>query len=207
MFNTRSIIGKLVDYFDKRPTSNISKLLAIFSEETQAIRDTNNLVRQWRSIDNAEGKTLDLIGENIKQLRGSANDERYRIFLKAKIARNLSDGTTGTILSILSMILMIPQSEIEIVEKWNDISEQEYAAIRLSGVPAKSLYEIGMTPDDFVAIVQAMVASGVKVYLVELIGTFQFGEEPLMTSEFVGMADEAQTIGGTLGLLMTEDDK
>lgn len=205
MFSTKSIVGHLADYFDKRPTSNIFKLTSIFSEELQELEETNNFVRTWRDIEQAEGTTLDKIGDDVKQLRGSASDEVYRVLLKAKIARNLSDGTTGTLIRILSLILGTAPDEIEIVEKWNDISEREMAAIRLSNVPARNLYDIGMTTDDFITIVQSVVAAGVKVRLVELVGTFQFGDEEIITSEFVGMANEAQTIGGTLGLIMNDE--
>ncbi|MEQ6856061.1 DUF2612 domain-containing protein [Lysinibacillus capsici] len=207
MFSTKAIVGRFVDYFNKRPESNISKLISIYSEELQEAKEASYLIRSWRSIDNAEGTTLDRIGEDIKQLRGSANDERYRVLLKAKIARNLSDGTTGTIIRILSLVLSTPPSDIEIIEKWNDVSERERAAIRINNIPASRLYEAGMTPDDFLAIVQAIVAAGVKVRVIQLIGTFEFGGETIMTSEFKGMADEQQKIGGTLGLIMDLDDK
>lgn len=201
MFNSKAIVGRLVDYFDKRPDSNISKLIGIFSDELQEAHEANFLVRSWKAIDNAEGKTLDCIGEDVRQLRGAENDERYRIKLKAKIARNLSDGTMDTIIRILSIILSTTPDEIEIVEKWNDISEREKAAIRLSNVPAVNMFEAGMDINDFTEIVQAIVAAGVKVRVVELVGTFEFGEKPVMTSEFKGLADEEMTIGGSLGLL------
>ncbi|MGG0666977.1 DUF2612 domain-containing protein [Lederbergia citrisecunda] len=168
MFKPKDIVRRFVDYFDKRPESNISKLISIFSEELEEAKGTNDFVRAWRSIDNAEGSTLDRIGEDVKQLRGVATDEHYRIALKAKIARNLSDGTMDSIINILSLVLSVPRNTVKIIEKWNDVRGREYAAIRLVGIPTASLINAGLTISDFVVIIQSVVAAGVKVIDVEL---------------------------------------
>lgn len=168
MFSVKSIMRRFPDYFDKRPESNLSKLISIFSEEMEEVKQTNDVIRAWRSIDKAQGKTLDLMGEDVRQLRGSDTDEQYRIKLKAKIARNLSDGTMDSIINILSIVLSVPKKSIRIIEKWNDPRGKEYAAIRLVGVPTASLIEAGLDTQDFFTIVQSVVAAGVKVIDVEL---------------------------------------
>ena len=207
MFSSNKVVSRFVDYFDKRPNSNISKLMSIFSESYQEAADTIYLVRNWKSIDEAEGTTLDLIGTNVGLSRGSADDARYRILLKAKIARNVSDGTTGSIVRVLSTILSAPKEQIEITEKWNDELEVQRAAIRISGIPAERMYYMGLSMYDLTNIIQAIVAAGVKVEVIELVGSFEFGDNgEIILSDFTGMSDENETIGGTLGLVTERED-
>ncbi len=131
MFSTQSIVKRLSDYFDKTPDSNISKLMSIFAAEAKEVKATNDRIRQWRNIDDAEGDGLDLIGQNVNQPRGIATDEVYRILLKSKIARNLSDGTIDMIIQVLAILLSVDHKMIKIKEKWNDSEEPEPAAIKV----------------------------------------------------------------------------
>lgn len=200
MFSTKSIVKRFSDYFDKTPDSNISKLMSIFSAEAQEIKETNDRIRQWRNIDDAEGVGLDLIGQNVNQSRGVANDEVYRILLKSKIARNLSDGTIDMIIQVLAIALSIDPKMIKIKEKWNDQEEPEPAAIKVIELPLTKLNEAGLDPTNFVRIVQRTVAAGVKVGVIELTGTFEFGDLTNSIDNTKGFGDiNDDTIGGYLG--------
>ncbi|MBI6864619.1 DUF2612 domain-containing protein [Lysinibacillus sp. RSDA_15] len=154
MFSTQSIVKRLSDYFDKTPDSNISKLMSIFAAEAKEVKATNDRIRQWRNIDDAEGDGLDLIGQNVNQPRGIATDEVYRILLKSKIARNLSDGTIDMIIQVLAILLSVDHKMIKIKEKWNDSEEPEPAAIKVIELPLTKLNEAGLDPANFVRIVQ-----------------------------------------------------
>lgn len=154
MFSTQSIVKRLSDYFDKTPDSNISKQMSIFAAEAKEVKATNDRIRQWRNIDDAEGDGLDLIGQNVNQPRGIATDEVYRILLKSKIARNLSDGTIDMIIQVLAILLSVDHKMIKIKEKWNDSEEPEPAAIKVIELPLTKLNEAGLDPANFVRIVQ-----------------------------------------------------
>lgn len=158
MFDVKSIVSRFVDYFDKQPNSNISKLMKIFSDELQVLNTTTERVGDWRDIDNAEGQALDDIGTNINQHRGVATDEVYRILLKSKIARNLSDGSINTIIRVLAVALSVPFDQIKIQEKWNDPVEPEPAAIKVIEMPLAKINEAGLDPVNFMRIVQKTVA-------------------------------------------------
>lgn len=204
MFSTKAILSRFVDYFKKDSTSNIAKLMQIFSEQLQSLEQTINKVGEWRDIDKAQGKTLDDIGTNINQPRGRATDEIYRILLKSKIARNLSDGSINTIINVLAVALSVSPTEIHIREKWHDELEPEPAAIKLIELPLKRINEAGMDPTNFARIVQRTVAAGVKVDVIELSGTFEFGEinnEVDINKGFGNINDES--IGGYLGAAYT----
>lgn len=203
MFDLKSIMRRFTDYFAKYPGSNISKLMQIFADELQELEQTNKRILEWRDVDKAEGQALDLIGENINQPRGVATDEVYRILLKSKIARNLSDGAINTILQVLSVALNTHPSEIKIVEKWNDPLEPEPAAISLIELPLARINESGIDPVNFVRIVQRTVAAGVKVGAIELEGTFEFGTTAMQIDNGKGFADIDGMIGGYFGAVFS----
>jgi hypothetical protein len=204
MFDAKSVVSRLSDYFDKRPESNISKLLKIFSEELQQLHTTIERVGEWRDIDKAEGAVLDDIGTNIKQPRGVATDDVYRILLKSKIARNLSDGSINTIIRVLAIALSCDYNEIKIIEKWDDPLEPEEAAIKVMELPLQKLNETGLDPINFARLVQKTVIGGVKVDVIELTGTFEFGDESNVIDYEKGFGDvNNESIGGYLGAAWT----
>lgn len=195
---------RFADYFSKHPTSNLSKLISIFSDELIELQETNKRILLWRDIDKAHGNALDLIGENVIQDRGVATDEVYRILLKSKMARNLSDGTINMIIQIISIALSTEPSTIKIVEKWNDIDDPEPAAIKLIELPLTKINEAGLDPMNFIRIVQRTVAAGVKVGVIELTGTFEFGDELNAIENMNGFGDiNDESIGGYLGAVYT----
>lgn len=204
MFSTKTIMSRFADYFSKHPNSNLSKLISIFSDELVILQNTNQIIMSWRDIDNAKGKSLDLIGENVNQSRGVATDEVYRILLKSKIARNLSDGAINTIIQVISIALSTDPSTIKIVEKWNDVDDPEPAAIKLIEMPLNKINEAGLDPLNFIRIVQRTVAAGVKVGVIELSGTFEFGDENNAIDNLKGFGDiNEDSIGGYLGAVYT----
>jgi len=199
MYSTQKMFERLADLFKKTEDSNVGKVIKIFSDQLQQLEETNNKVKQWRSIDQAKGKGLDVIGENIRQSRGSATDEIYQVLLKSKLARSLSTGDINTIIQVLSVALNTDNQEIRIKEKWSDPDYPEEAAISVIEVPIKRLNEVGLAPDQFGAIVQKTVASGVRVESVQLQGTFAFGSTPIEQDAESGFSDVDQTTGGSLG--------
>ncbi|WP_332649649.1 hypothetical protein [Lysinibacillus sp. 54212] len=202
MFDLKNIISKFGHYF--KWTGYLAKLMRIFSEQLTELKQTIDTVEDWRDIDKAEGRTLDHIGENVKQPRGKATDPVYRILLKSKIARNLSDGTIDTIIQVLSTALSVPPSEIRLQEKWFDEHEPEPAAIKVIELPLAKLNEAGLDPSNFVRIVKRTVAGGVSVGTVELTGTFEFGDISNSIDTTKGLGDiNDDALGGYLGAVYT----
>jgi hypothetical protein len=199
MITVQDMIRRLTDVFRKDPDSNIGKLMAIFADQLQKLEQTVQRVEVWRDIDRAEGTTLDRIGENVGQPRGAATDEIFRILIKSKIARNLSKGDINTIISVLATALNTDPSEITIKELYDDPFEPEPAAISLIALPIERINAVGMDPRQFAQIVQKTVAAGVRVGVIELTGTFEYGTIDDPPDPNAGFADLDQTIGGTLG--------
>lgn len=202
------MLRRFADTYNKDPNSNLGKLIGILHEQLTAINGTLETVREWRSIDAAQGTTLDRIGSNVVQPRGAATDEVYRVLLKSKIARNLSKTDVNTIIHVLALALDCNYSDIRIQEKFDDPEDPEPAAINLIRVPTQRLNEVGMSPVQFAQIVQKTVAAGVRVAQIELTGTFSLSSQydALETSP-LGLADIDMTTGGTLGeVYMPGDD-
>ncbi|MEC3737058.1 hypothetical protein P9154_12965 [Bacillus safensis] len=201
----KDLISKLTDAFQKDEKSNIGKLFLIVDEQLTAARKTLTTAEKWRDIDNAKGRGLDLIGDNVAQNRGRATDEIYRVLIRGKVARNISDGTTNRIIEALAKTLNCAYEEINIYTVKED-NDNEPAAIIVKKAPLEALNKIGMSATQFSSIVQKTVAAGVRVAYINLNGTFRFSSIPdeIETSQFGFSSDE--TDGGTLGGIFEPED-
>ena len=114
------LVNRLTSNYKRGPTSNNGRLFEVIELELNEIRDTLKTIEQYRLIDNATGVTLDNIGKNVLQERGSMDDVRYRMFLKVKIRANRSGGQIDTLNEIMDVLL--DDHFLGIREVWNDPS-------------------------------------------------------------------------------------
>lgn len=177
MYTTDYIIKHFTDalFEGKQTGGTLYKIMSVLADEFSLIEQTLATIIAYRDIDKARGMTLDLIGQNINQKRGKATDEVYRILLKSKIARNLSDGTVNTIIDVISLSLSTKPSDVKILESW-EVNPNAKPSIELMKLPITKLLESGIDQENFVAIIQKTVAGGVQVKQVELEGTFELGD-------------------------------
>lgn len=202
------MLNRLTDVYRKDPQSNIGKVIKILTDELDLLKTTFDRIEEWRDVEKAEGAVLDDLGMNVGQPRGAATDEIYRILLRSKVARNLSDGTIDTIIRVISIAVNADPKEIRIQELYNDPNNPEPAAIGLIQIPLRKLNEVGMSPKQFVQLVQRTVAAGVRVASIEMTGTFSFSSHPTQSeySDTEGFADIAQTVGGYLGAMFVDSN-
>lgn len=200
------MLSRLTDVYRKDPQSNIGKVIKILTDELDLLKTTFDRIEEWRDVEKAEGAVLDDLGMNVGQPRGAATDEIYRILLRSKVARNFSDGTIDTIIRVISIAVSVDPKEIRIQELYNDPNNPEPAAIGFIQIPLRKLNEVGMSPKQFVQIVQKTVAAGVRVANIELLGTFSFSSHPTQSeySDTLGFSDIDQTIGGYLGAMFVD---
>lgn len=199
MITAQDLISKLTDVFAKDANSNIGKLLSIFAIQFAELEEAQERTREWRSVDLAEGTTLDRIGQNVVQPRGLANDSVYRILIKSKIARNLSTADINTVIRVLAIALDAEPSDITIQELYTSVSAPEPAGIAVIQVPIDRINAVGISPSQFSRIVQRTVAAGVRVGVIELIGTFEIGSIADDYDEEIGLSEIEGETGGTLG--------
>ena len=201
--NAITVIRKLTDVYAKNPNSYIGRTLLILTEQLDQIEQQGIKVEQWRNIDVAEGTTLDEFGAERGQSRGQVNDEVMRALVKTKIAQNNSDGTVPFLISFITLLLKIPASEV-IITSLADVGKS--ATLHVN-VPADSVVPTGLSLKQFGQLLNVIAASGVRVEAL-FEGTFSFSDD-YNESQFddeKGFADDAQTIGGTLGAVYDPTD-
>lgn len=163
MYSVKQLVSLFTDHFRKDEESNTYKLMQLFSDELQLLEETNNRIIEWRNIDKAEGKVLDLIGQNVVQPRGTATDEVYRIMLKTKIARNLADGTLNGLITAIAYVLQVDKKEIKVTEMWDLLNQP--ACIAVEAIPLDKINNAGLTANEFEDILRSLVSAGVKLLL------------------------------------------
>lgn len=189
--------------YNKENGSSVDKLADLAAHHIQENEDLLTKIESWRDVDQAKGTTLEKIGENVQQDRGQASDDVFRVLIKSKIKRNLSDGSINTLIDFLSFILNIKKTEVGIQEEWPD---GKHASLFVD-VPTTPVIDIGLSTRQFGALLNLIVAAGVKANIL-FEGTFQFASQD-ETQEFnanEGFANDERTTGGFFGSLYDPKD-
>lgn len=204
-----NMIRSLTESYTKNPNSNIGKLILLVSGQMEDLDETLRKIEDWRDINQAEGETLDLIAANVGQMRGLATDEVLRILIRARVARNLSNGTLDGIIQSLAVTLNTTPDKFGIKELYNDSLTPEPAAIVITGLPIEVINQSGMSAVQFGKITQRVVASGIRVAAIDLSGTFDFSSQydVLENNTATGFAPTTQATGGTLSGSFDPDDE
>ncbi len=106
-------------------------------------------VEDSRDLKKASGKSLDLLGTNVGQLRQGEDDDRYRLLIQTKIIANLSMGDIPTINHVLTTL--IDEKYLGLVEGFKEIRE-----------PASFLIDYdGFTNQDLDVLISRVKAAGV----------------------------------------------
>lgn len=194
-------IDRLTSNYDKTPGGNVYNLAQLTATMLQENEDVLDTMGNWLDVDQAEGTTLDMHGADIEQDRGQSPDEVYRVLIKSKILRLLSDGAINTIIDFLTFILDCDPAEVKVHELWPD---GKYATLNIEA-PVGPISRTGLSVKQFGTLMNLVVAGGVRAeFLFQ--GTFRFSsvDSTVETSPF-GFSDTAQTSGGTLGTLYDPD--
>ncbi|MCM3598724.1 DUF2612 domain-containing protein [Metabacillus idriensis] len=192
------MIRKLTDVYAKSTNSNVGKFILLISEQIDKLKETFNKIESWRDVNQAEGKTLDFMGEGRGQKRGQASDEIMRVLIKARIARQNSDGTMNGIIRALALSLNTDPSTIKIKALYDEAVPTP-AALMIQELPIDALNRVGLTVGQFGLIAQEVVSAGIKVDSIQLEGTFRFSSDPnAIETSPDGFSDDTQSNGGTL---------
>ncbi|MGG1291363.1 hypothetical protein ABE218_08410 [Bacillus smithii] len=201
----KDLLNMLVDALTKNEDSNIGKLFTIVDEQLTDIDVTLNTMEEWIQVDKAQGKALDDIGEDLNQYRGKATDEIYRVMIRGKMARSVSDGTINSMIDALSKTLNCKPTDIQIASSI-ELGEGEPNSIVVKKAPLEALNKIGLSANQFVQFVEQVVPGDAFVARVNLEGTFSFASGSTVESSEFGFADIDGTTGGTFGGVFTSSD-
>ena len=193
-----NLVKNLPDAYKKTADSNNFKILEIeriaCDDLRQTLREINNIL----DLNNAKGKTLDLYGERVGQPRGLANDEKYLLLIKAKIMRNLSNGSYESIINALCATLACEPSQVIFVDG------EEPRTVQITTLPLDVINKAGLTTSQITAIIKSMLPVGITLSDFLFEGTFEFSENENEYDTDKGFADDSSTIGGYFGATATD---
>lgn len=191
-------IKNLPDVFKKTKDSNNYKILEIERYAVNKFRAVLQELRDSLDLDLATGKTLDFYGELVGQDRGVANDDQYRLLIKTKIARNLSNGSYNSVIENIAKTLKCDKSEITISETDTPL------VVELGGIPLDTIIKADLTAAQVTALVKSLLPVGVTLGSFLFEGTFEFAETESEYDEEKGFSDNEGTIGGYLGMTASD---
>lgn len=135
-------LAKLTKAYCDKP-----RIVAILSAFLRQIQQVENAMFQLVSkinIDGGDGAVLDLIGSLIGAPRSGATDQEYRIVLRGVVAANKSDGKSGAVLKVLTLLLAGAREQPAVI-KWEDLYPAGFKLSILSdttGTPIPRLVEL-----------------------------------------------------------------
>ena len=199
-FNRENHVKNLPDAYKKTPESNNAKLLGVEKSETDRLREEITAIYNSLDINLATGKTLDMYGEMLGQLRGIATDEQYRVLLKNKIQRNFVNSDFNSIVSAICITFDCEPQEVLLVE------HDKPCVVSLNGLPLEKLVANNIDINTAVAIIKGLLPACVRIESIDFAGTFEFSDAVMEYDRSKGFADDAQTMGGTLGFVAETAD-
>lgn len=194
-FDRERLEKNLPDAYRKTADSNNAKILNTEKSALDTLREAVSALYECLDIDKASGKTLDLYGEMLGQLRGVSTDEQLRVLIKNRLARNFSDADFNSVVKAIASTFGCEPSDIVLKEL------DEPCNVMLEGLPISQINESGIDINTAVQIINGLLPAGVYMVAMSFAGTFEFSGTELEYDEAAGFADEAQTIGGYLGLV------
>lgn len=132
----QKLIESLPHNYTKSISSNLGKIIQLFSSELEEINEIKDEIELSRDIDQASGRYLDRSGKNIGERRGSFNDTIYRLLIKSRIQQNFSPGDVNSLIEYISTILQVDRSAV-------DIKEPSWGSFRFSSMEDDSQVKEG----------------------------------------------------------------
>lgn len=117
-------IIRLPDAYAKDPDSVIYRILQLDAADRDEMRAALDRVRAWRSLDDAEGAALDMIGRDLGLPRGGMSDIEYRRRLRLRVATILSSGEIERFNEVLDALM--GRAFIGLQEGWTDVPVWDY---------------------------------------------------------------------------------
>lgn len=111
---TDQLIAEAADHWNKRHDTVFYNLIDIFNQYLGKIDDNGKKIEDWTELKNAEGTTLDLIGQDYKAYRISDDDETFRFIIFIHILMSHAQGTIPSIIKIMSTALDAPTDKLKV---------------------------------------------------------------------------------------------
>lgn len=100
--------------------TNFRKLLKTVNFILFGAKRTVNRIDQWRSIDKAKGKALDVIGQDWGVYRNGSDDDFYRFLIRFKQFQSRADGSVNSLINVISGVLEADPKDIHVTDFPNE---------------------------------------------------------------------------------------
>lgn len=134
--------------------NNVEKLLTALLGPTQTLEDTLQDMLAQRSIEDAVGAQLDILGKLVGESRLGLSDDDYRRHIRARIVTNRSNGTIEDLIRITDLVFNEEEATIRI--------ENGYCCVTIHLEDIVSDWDVAMIVIKFL---RKGVAAGVRVIL------------------------------------------
>lgn len=189
-----NLAKNLPDAYKKDINSNNYKILEIERTANVELRSVLEGISGAFDIDNASGYALDMLGKRFGQPRGRATDTQYRMMIKSKIVRGLSDGSYKSIIDAICYTFGCTINDVLITETSTPMTA------KIDKVPLQSIIKAGFSTKQAEQIIKKMFPTTVALESVFFDGTFEFGASENEYDVKSGFGDvEDRTIGGYFG--------
>lgn len=157
----KEFLDKFPSSFTSRIGSNNWKISKFFTDGLEQTQNVLEKIDKYRSVDNAEGKSLDNLGNKYGVKRGFADDAFFRMMIKAKIANRKGDTTVNGILRTMRNALGIDIKGVEIGPVYYQ-GKQEPMSLRLSNVPL-TFARTGFEQEFMLQQIESIIAAGIRL--------------------------------------------
>lgn len=194
-----SNVKRLPDSYAKSTSSNNHKLLNLNEQAVADAKADAEALFDVLDIQKATGRTLDLYGDMVGQKRGALDDTQYRYIILTRVGINTAQGNYDTVVKLLREIFKCEANEIILRDS------DEPCKVKIEAFPLDVLVNAGFSSTQAVDIIESLLPIGVTVDATNFEGTFEFDNSDTVEDTEAGFGNEAQTVGGYLGLLLGDD--
>lgn len=129
----RQMVDQTSYVFDHDDNSNLTGIFEILNHTNYDQREQLKRIFDWQQLDNAQGKVLDMIGQDYGVNRIDNDDDFYRFLIRLAKIKNHTDGSINSIYNLISYALQVSSEEFSI--KLGYEIDGEPNAIRVDDIP------------------------------------------------------------------------
>lgn len=113
--HTAAALERLVQQFQDK--QSVRDLTAALTGTAQGVESALWQLLTERTLDQAIGAQLDVLGQMVGQERAALGDADYRRFIRARIATNRSRGTVENVLTVMRLVLNEPTADLILLQQ------------------------------------------------------------------------------------------
>lgn len=148
-------VERLPDCYRKDSGGNNDKLLLVNELAAAELRQDIDSVRNALDLKQATGKTLDLYGNMLEQLRGALTDKQYQHMLFARIGMNNAKGDYRSIINALVSIFGTASEQITGAD-FELLEDEKPCTVKLTRFPP-NIEELGFTTRQMIQMIKDLL--------------------------------------------------